>query len=317
LVGGALAGTGGGKQLRIGLVLDYTSVNDPYQRGAVLGLQRAVNELGVAGKVVTPRAFPSFLPSFSYLARKHYDLIIAVGFFEVRDLDTAARTFPKRKFAIVDSSINDLAHHPRNVGGTEFRSEQAGFLAGYLAALLEKRRPGPDVIGSVGGVRLPTVDDYIAGYQAGAKRADPGIKLLNAYSNDFLNQAKCRSIALQQIAAGAGAVFQVAGSCGLGALAAAKAMHVRGIGVDVDQSFLGPQILTSAVKRLDVAVFDTIESFKRGRFRPGVDAVFDLRNNGVGLGKISPKVPRSLLGKLDGIRAAIVDGKIKVPAVLR
>ena len=140
-----------------------------------------------------------------------------------------------------------------------FKEQETGYLVGYLAGLEEKRRPGKDVIGSVGGQKQPPVDRFIAGYQAGAKAADPGITVLNNYSEDFADQAKCKQIALNQIEQGAGVIFQVAGGCGLGALDAAKEKGVWGIGVDADQSFLGPHILTSAVKRVDTAVFDAIK----------------------------------------------------------
>lgn len=304
-------------RIRVGLVLQNTALDDPFQHAAYAGLQRSVRRLGVQGKVVVPSPRnPSIGSSFGYLARQRYALVIGLGFFETGGLDAAAREFPKSRFAIVDASITDLPHHPRNVLGTQFRTEEAGYLAGYLAALEEKRRPGRDVIGSVGGVKIPEVDAYIAGYQAGARKADPGITLLNAYSDTFSVASRCRALALQEIARGAGVVFQVASSCGLGALAAAKEKHVWGIGVDVDESFLGPHILTSVVKEVGVAVYDIVESFLDGRFRTGRDDVFDLRNGGVGLGKISPKVPRSFLRQLDRIRTEIVAGKIRVPTVL-
>jgi basic membrane protein A len=140
--------------------------------------------------------------------------------------------------------------------------------------------------------------------------------VLNGYSNSFDVTSKCRAIALGQIASGASAIFQVADACGLGALAAARERGVWGIGVDVDESHLGPQILTSVVKRVDVAVFDISSSFRRHRLRTGTDAVFDLANGGVALGKISPKVPPAFVRRLDPIRAAIVAGRIKVPARL-
>lgn len=315
-LGGAVGSAGTGRPLRIGLVLDNTNVNDPFQHGAFVGLQRAVRKLGVVGKVVAPSPRETFASSFSYLARQRYDLIIAIGFFEVQDLDAAARAFPQSKFAIIDASIDDLKHRPGNVRGGTFRTEQAGYLAGYLAALMEERRPGKDVIGSVGGVKIPTVDSYIAGYRAGARSADPRITLLNAYSGDFLNRSKCRAIALQQIAAGAGAVFQVADACGLGALAAAKEKHVWGIGVDVDQSFLGSYVLTSVVKRFDVEIYDTVRALVDGRLETGANAVWDVRNGAVGLGRISPPVPPSLASRLDAIRARIAAGTIEVPSTL-
>jgi basic membrane protein A and related proteins len=308
------AAAGSSRPLTVGLVLETSAVSDPFQHGAFVGLQRAVRELGVKGKAVVPSPRQtSYLAGFAYLARQKYGLIVGLGFLEAADLDTAALKFPGSKFAIVDASLNGLKHRPRNVLGTHFKTEEAGYLAGYLAALMEMRRPGKDVIGSVGGYKIPTVDAYIAGYQAGARKADPGITVLNGYSNDFLKQAKCKAVAQQQITAGAGVIFQVADICGLGALAAAEEKHVWGIGVDIDQSTLGPHILTSVVKRLDVAVYDTVKSFRDGRLRTGTDAIFDLANNGVGLGKISPKVPREFLDRLERVRKDIVAGRIMVP----
>jgi basic membrane protein A len=169
------------------------------------------------------------------------------------------------------------------------------------------------VVGSIGGIKFGGVDRWIVGYRAGAKKAVPGIATLNSYSNDFANPAKCRRAALSQIARGAGVVFQVAGACGLGALQAAKERGVWGIGVDGDQSYLGPHILTSALLRLDTSVYSAVDRLVRGQFTTGGDKVFDLRNGGVGLGKISPKVPRPFLRQLETIRRGIVGGSIEVP----
>jgi basic membrane protein A len=134
--------------------------------------------------------------------------------------------------------------------------------------------------------------------------------VLNGYSQDFSDQAKCKQVALNQIEQGAGVIFQVAGGCGLGALDAAKEKGVWGIGVDADQSFLGPHILTSAVKRVDTAVFDAIKLVVDGKFKGG-NITFGLKDNGVGIGKISPKVPAAEVAKVNQIRADIISGKIK------
>jgi basic membrane protein A len=161
------------------------------------------------------------------------------------------------------------------------------------------------------------VDRFIAGYQAGARAADPGITTVNAYSEDWNDQAKCKQIALNQIEQGAGVIFQVASGCGLGALDAAKEKGVWGIGVDADQSFLGPHILTSAVKRVDTAVFDAIKLVADGKFKGG-NIVFGLKDNGVAVGKISPKVPKSEVAKVMQIRADIIAGKIKnIPTTIK
>jgi basic membrane protein A len=165
------------------------------------------------------------------------------------------------------------------------------------------------VIGSVGGQKIPPVDHYIAGYQAGAKAADSGIKTLNGYSQDFVAQDKCKELALNQIAEGAQVVFQVAGQCGLGALDAAKEKGVLGIGVDADQGYLGNHILTSAQKKVDVSVFDTAKAVQDGSFKGGEDQIFDLKSDGVGLGKINAD-GQKFADKVEEVKQKIISGEI-------
>jgi basic membrane protein A and related proteins len=301
----------GGKEIKVGLVTDIGGLNDRgFNHLSYLGLQRAQSQLGIQQRVFQAKSTQEYVPNLSTFARQGYDLTIGVGFTEADAVDTAATNFPKSNFAIVDVDQTEEKHKPANLLGLLFREQETGYLVGYLAGLEEKRRPGKDVIGSVGGQKQPPVDRFIAGYQAGAKAADPGITVLNNYSEDFADQAKCKEIALNQIEQGAGVIFQVAGGCGLGALDAAKEKSVWGIGVDADQSFLGPHILTSAVKRVDTAVFLAIKSVVDGNFKGG-NMIFGLKQNGVGIGKISPKVPKSEVAKVNQVRADIISGKIK------
>jgi basic membrane protein A len=306
--------SGGGKPgsgKKIGLVTDIGGLNDRgFNHLSYVGLQRAQRELGVQQQVFQAKSTQDYVPNLSTFARQGYNLTIGVGFTEATAIDTAATNFPNSKFAIVDVDQTTEPHKPKNLLGLLFKEQETGYLVGYLAGLEEKRMPGPDVIGSVGGQKQPPVDRFIAGYQAGAKAADPGIKVLNDYSQDFSDQAKCKQVALNQIEQGAGVIFQVAGGCGLGALDAAKEKHVWGIGVDADQSFLGPHILTSAVKRVDTSVFDAIKLVVDGKFKGG-NIVFGLKDNGVSIGKISPKVPQSEVAKVNQVRADIISGKIK------
>jgi basic membrane protein A len=300
-----------GSNIKIGLVTDVGGLNDRgFNHLSYVGLLRAHQELGVQQRVYQAASTQQYVPNLSTFARQGYNLTIGVGFTEAEAIDTAADTFPNSRFAIVDVDQTTEAHKPPNLLGLLFREQETGYLVGYLAGLEAKRLPGPDVIGSVGGQKQPPVDRFIAGYQAGAKAADPGIKTLNGYSQDFSDQAKCKQVALNQIEQGAVVIFQVAGGCGLGALDAAKEKHVWGIGVDADQSFLGPHILTSAVKRVDTAVFDAIKLVVDGKFKGG-NIVFGLKDNGVGIGKISPKVPKSEVAQVNKIRAEIISGKIK------
>jgi basic membrane protein A and related proteins len=303
------------RRLRVGLVLEPPGLENPYCRGGYLGLQRAVRELGIRGRVLTPAPKEGFVPSLSLLAQQKYDLVIGAGLFTAAAVDSVATGFPDTTFAILDFVHDDLPHRPtgpKNVLDIVFNEEQAGYLAGYLAALVLTLSPGEEVVSSVGGMPLPTVDRFIAGYQAGARAANPRVTTLNSYTDDFLDPLKGRSAALSQIARGSRVVFQVASVCGLGALEAAKERGIWGIGVDVDQSHLGRHILTSAVKRLDVGVFDTIEQLARGTLEPGRISRFSLGNGGVGLGTISPGVPRSLKAEIEDVSAEIVAGKIPI-----
>jgi len=302
----------GERQLRVGLVTEPEGIDDPYNRGAYLGLERAVRELGIRGRVLTPAPKEGFVPALSLLARQKYDLVLGTGISTPRAVDSVATGFPGTRFAIIDSPEPDRADRPENVLDVSFSAEQAGYLAGHLAALVLTLSPGEEVISSVGGKPLPLVKRWIAGYQAGARGANPRVTTLNTYTDDFLDPVKGRSVALSQIAKGSRVVFQVANVCGLGALEAAGERGIWGIGVDVDQSHLGGHILTSAVIRMDVAVFDTIEELVRGTLATGRTSRFTLRNGGVGLGAISAGVPRSLEAQIEDVRAEIVAGKISI-----
>ena len=226
------------------------------------------------------------------------------------------RSIPSTNFAIVDVDQASLKGKPANVVGLLFREEQVGYLAGYLAAL-EAKRAGANRISAVGGFKEPPVDRYIAGYQAGAKAAVPGMVVKWGYSQDWDDQAKCKELALNQIAAGSKVVFQVAGGCGLGALLAAKEQKVWGIGVDGDQSFLGPHVLTSALKGVDSAVFLTSKAVQDGTFKGGTNSVFGLDQDGVGLGKFSPLANKADIAATKKIEQQIADGTISdIPTTL-
>ncbi len=304
-----------GSQIKVGLVTDIGQLNDRgFNHLAYLGLKRAERELGIQGRVLESPSSSDYIPNLSTLARQGYDLIIGVGFDQANAVDSVAKKFPERDFAIVDVAQTDLPGKPANVRGLLFREQQVGYLAGYLAALVARdhvgfAKGGKLVISTVGGQKQPPVDRFIAGYQAGARKAAPGIELLNGYSQDWVDQAKCKELALDQIARGSQVVFAVAGGCGLGALDAAKERKVWAIGVDADQSYLGPHILTSATKGVDEAVFQTIRDVVDGKFGGG-NKEYGLEHRGVGLGKISTQVPKELVAKVDAIRDEIAAGRV-------
>jgi basic membrane protein A len=309
---GSSASTPAAKKLRVGLVTDIGGLNDrSFNQLANAGLTQAEKDLGVDGRVLTSKANSDYVPNLSSLAQQRYDLVIGVGFLMADAMNTVATKFPNTKFAIIDVDATTLKNKPKNVQGLLFKEQEAGYLAGYMAGLYVKDSGG-DTISSVGGQKIPPVDHYIAGYQAGAKAADPSIKTLNGYSQDFVDQAKCKEIALNQIQQGAKVVFQVAGQCGLGAIDAAKEKSVQAIGVDADQSYLGSEILTSAEKKVDVAVETAIKSAQSGSIQGGQNVTFDLQNNGVGVGK-TDSAGAKYDSQVQAVAAKIKAGTINIP----
>jgi len=305
-------------EFKVALVTDIGQLNDRgFNQLAYEGLKRAEKELDVEIRVAQSQTAADYIPNHTSLARQGFDLVIGVGFSQGDAVDAAAVKLPDARFAIVDVDQQSLKNKPANVVGLLFKEQEAGYLAGYLAGLEEKRRDGPDVVSSVGGFKEPPVDRFIAGYQAGAKEAAPGVKTINGYSQTWDDQAKCKEVALGQIARGAGVVFQVAGGCGLGALDAARDRDVWGIGVDADQSFLGQFVLTSAMKRVDEAVFRTIKSVTDGTWEGGRSITFGLKDDGVGIGKVSSRVAKEDLDALKALEDRIRAGEIQVPTSLK
>ena len=226
------------------------------------------------------------------------------------------RSSPTRSFAIVDVDQNDLKGKPANVAGCSSSEQEVGYLVGYLAAL-EAKAAGGKQISAVGGFKEPPVDRYIAGYKAGAKAAVPGIVVKWGYSQDWDDQTKCKELALNQIAAGSKVVFQVAGGCGLGALLAAKQQKVWGIGVDGDQSFLGPHVLTSALKGVDSAVFLTVKAVQDGTFKGGGNATSASTRTASASASSARNANKKDIAATKKIEQQIADGQISdIPTTL-
>lgn len=297
--------------LKVGLITDLGQLDDDgFNELAFKGVKRAEQELGIEARVIESASAAAYIPNMTALARQSYDLVIGVGFAQGDAVGKVAQKFPDVRFAIIDVDQAFVPGKPANVQGLLFREEEAGYLVGYLAGLEEKRAGGKDVISAVGGMKEPPVDRFIAGYFAGAAKAAPGIEQLLDYSQDWDDQAKCKELALNQIARGSRVVFQVAGGCGLGALNAAAERKVWGIGVDADQSFLGPHVLTSALKGVDSAVFLTVKSIQDGTWKGGGNTTFGLKEDGVGIGKVSPKVPKEDVEAVERIKRQIASGEI-------
>jgi basic membrane protein A and related proteins len=285
------ASSGGGsgesaEKLKVGLVTDIGGLDDRgFNQLAYEGLKRAEKDFGVEIRAITSTKGSDYIPNLTTLARQKYDLIVANGFLMAEATEKMANTFKDAQFAIIDASAEGMKSKPKNVHGLLFKENEIGYVVGYMAGLYTKDKGGDQVISAVGGQEVPAVLAYIAGYQKGATAANKDVQIEYGYSQDFVDQAKCKEIALNQIAEGSQVVFAVAGGCGLGALDAAKQRGMQGIGVDADQAYLGDHIMTSALKKVDEAAFTAAEQVQGGSFKAGTDTVFDVKSGGVGYGE--------------------------------
>ncbi len=298
--------------IKIAVVTDIGGLNDKgFNALAAKGLANAKTQLGVTGRIYISKSAADYIPNLSAAARSGADLVIGNGFLMGDALAAVAKRFPNTKFAIIDFPWVALKGKPKNARGLIFRENEAGYLAGVAAATVTKTK----TVSFVGGQAVPAVVAFRAGYLAGVPKTKPGTKVLSGYSEEFVDQAKCKELALNQLSQGSDVVFAAAGQCGLGALQAAKEDGKWGIGVDNDQSFLGTHILTSATKKVDLAVFKTIEQVQDNAFVGGADGVFTVKNGGVGFGTVSTKAPNraALIAKLNAVSKQIAAGKIKIP----
>src|SRR5436190_3581328 len=301
---------------KAGLVSDVGRFNDKgFNQNQLTGLKLAQKKLKVQIRAVESRSAGDYLPNMASLARQGYNIVISAGFLLADATEDVADQFPNTKFAITDMSVTGFKRKHSNIEGLTYATQQNSYLIGCLAAH-EAAARGKKNISVVGGVKIPPVDTFLAGYKAGAAKCVPGTTVQIGYSQDFIDQAKCKQVAENQLDAGSQVVFGVAGPCGLGALDAAKERGKWAVGVDVDQSFLGSHILTSAVKRVDVGIFLAVKGAKTGKgYKGGSNLVFNLKNKGVSLGKFSPRAhfTKAWLKQIATLKAQIIKGKLKPP----
>ena len=305
------------------LVSDVGRFNDKsFNQSQLAGLNKAKRVLKIKVLPIQSNNTSDYVPNLTTAVRKGSNIVLAAGFLLAPSLKDIAQQFPKTHFTITDdfvsSSTGDFkGADVHNIEGLTYATQENSYLIGCMAAMVAKSKFGSPTIGVVGGIKIPPVDTFLAGYRAGAKKCVPSSVVKIGYSQSFTAQDLCKNVAEDEIAGGAKVIFGVAGLCGLGALGAAKDHGLFGIGVDQDQSFLGTYILTSAVKRVDVGVFNAISQAKKGKFKGGSNLVFNLKNNGVALGKISPrltgKLRKTVLAKVATLKKQIIKGKIKPP----
>jgi basic membrane protein A and related proteins len=309
----------------VALISDVAGFNDNgFNKLQLAGLNRAKAQLGIAAFPIVSHSSSDYQPNYNTaIVADHAKLVIAAGFLLGDTMYKYAKANPGIKFAITDDSVQGLPfvkppgwHVLPNEEGITYSTEQGGCLVGVLAAKMAQKMNGGKAgkIGVAGGLAIPPVDSYIAGFKYCANRAVNGTKTLVQYSNDFVDQTKCSTIAQNEINQGAQVIFQVAGLCGDGALKEAAKLHKWGIGVDADEYNVAPgHILTSALKKTDVGVYNTIKGAVTKTFQGGKDLLFNLKNNGVGVGKISPAVQTAWKNLMLQYKQQMINGTLKPP----
>jgi len=311
------------KGVNVGIVLDVGGLGDKsFNDGAYRGAERAEKELGARVRLIEPGEGTDREAGLRLLAAEHMDLVIGVGFIFTDDIAQLAKEYPKVNFAGVDYSLStdkdgNPIPPPPNVAALKFKEEEGSFLVGAMAALVG----GSNKVGFVGGMDVPLIQKFEAGYKAGVTYACPKCTVVVQYAGvtpeAFRNPGKGKELALNQYRQGVNVIYHASGSTGLGVFEAARQTGKYAIGVDADQYAEAPgRVLTSMVKGIDVAVYDMIARVKAHTFKGGI-YTFGLAENGVGYVYDEHNrglIPDSVRTRLEQIKSDIISGKIKVPS---
>jgi basic membrane protein A len=325
-VGAAACGGGGGgggdnKEMKVGLVTDTGGTDDRgFNQFSIAGFKRAETDFNLKTRVYISNSADDYKPNLEAAGDDGNEFVISVGFLLGPSTAEVAQDFPDIKFAGIDQFYGGegcekagTCEQP-NVTGMVYPTEESGYEAGVVAALMTKS----GTVSTVGGKKIPSVDNWIAGFQQAVHDTKPGVKTLNAYSQDFDDLAKCKEIALDQISRGSDVVFQVAGKCGLGALDAACEKGKIAIGVDVDQSSQGDCVITSALKPLETSVYEIIKAFTEGKVKGGKNNFYGVEQlpDAKLLTPFHGNVPQSVKDAVTKADKDIKSGKIDPPATL-
>ena len=296
--------------IKVGMVADTGGINDEsFNQSAWEGLQQAEKELGIEVKVIESKQATEYLGNIETLADQGMDLIIGVGFTMVEDIKTQAANYPDISFAIVDETYEEI---PSNVTPIVFRANEAAYLTGLIAGKMTKTNE----VGFIGGMDNPVVNQFEYGYTAGVVEANDKANVKVQYAGTFSDAAKGKSIANQMYANNIDTILSAAGGTGIGAIESAKEQNKYAIGVDKDQSDLAPQnVLTSALKKVNVGVLETVKAFKDGESIGGEERVYGLKEDGVGIPESTKNlVPQDIIDYVNTMAEKVKNGEIKVPS---
>lgn len=310
----------GGKKLKVAMICGAGGLGDrSYNDSGYEGLKKVEKELGMEIKVVEPKDISEGEKYLTDLAKGGYDLVMTLEYGHADILKNVAPQFPETRFAIFNIAVDEP-----NVTSVIFKEHEGSYLAGALAALVTKDTKvkgmnDKKVIGFVGGIDSPGINKFLVGYKEGAQSIDKDVKVLSGYANSFGDPSKGKEMALAQIEQGADIVYQVAGGTGEGVINAAKEKGVFAIGVDSDQDYIAEgNVLTSMMKRVDVAVFDLAKALKEGKIKDMKTMSLGLKEGGIQLSEMKytkDKISADYLKKIEEIKKDIIDGKVKVTDV--
>ena len=296
--------------MKISMVTDVGGVKDQsFNQSAWEGLEKAKAELGVEVGYIESKQDADYEPNLETLVDGENDLIWGVGFKMADAIAAAAGNYPDQKYAIIDFDYGDTT--PENVLGVLFKEEEPSYLVGLIAGKMSKTNK----IGFIGGMDVPVINRSRFGFLAGVKAANPDAVVDVQFVNAFNDPAKGKAVANQMYASGVDIIFHAAGDSGNGAIEAAKEQNKWVIGVDRDQNDLAPDnVISSAVKRVDNALFMVAKDLKDGNFAGGTTLIFGLAEGGVDIAATTSKnVPADILEYVEAEKQKIINKEIMVP----
>jgi basic membrane protein A len=294
------------------LITDIGGVNDQgYNQGAWKALSQLGKDTGASVRYFESKVEADYPVHLKTAVNANPSLIVAIGYMLGDTIKQAGVDYPKQRFAIVDYAYSAAEVPNKNVTGVTFAAEECSYLVGYIAG----RMTGTGIVGHVNGMGSPEMEIFAVGFYAGVWKARPNAEILGEYSGSFNDPAKGMAIANRFYAAGADIIYAAAGGTGAGVIEAAKERNKWAIGVDIDQNYLAPDnILTSALKRVDNAVYDISAQALAGKAGGGGTKIYNLRNEGVDYAATGDHIPEDIIREVEALKADIIAGKIKVPA---
>lgn len=292
--------------LRVAMVTDVGGLGDQsFNDAAYRGLQRAEAEFNAEIAVIESSAMTDYVENLSSLAEQGYDMVWAIGFLMTDALAEVSEQYPDTTFGLIDAVVESS-----NVASITFKEEEGSYLVGAIAALESKN----DKVGFIGGMEMPLIKKFEAGFLAGVKRIKPDAEIVVGYTGAFDDPGAGKELALTQYNQGADVIYHASGACGIGVIKAAAEKGLYAIGVDSPQAHLAPYwVLTSMVKRVDNAVFYEVEALSKGSFK-AAHKVYGLAEDGVGYSdQALAKVHPDLMKQVNQLKQQIIDGDIKVP----